>query len=153
MGMNTLTKALNEAKIMKNIQSPYIVKYFNSFIEKEKFYICMEYCSGGDLAQFLKGQMGKPVNEDVIWKFTLQIMLGLKDLHAKKILHRDIKSMNVFLTDNKSIRIGDLGVARTMTGDFANTIVGTPYYLSPEMCEEKPYNEKTDVWAMGCLIY
>lgn len=138
---------------MKNIQSSYIVKYFNSFIEKEKFYISMEYCSGGDLSQFLKGQMGKPVNEDVIWRFTLQIMLGLKDLHAKKILHRDIKSMNVFLTDNKSIRIGDLGVARTMTGDFASTIVGTPYYLSPEMCEEKPYNEKTDVWAMGCLIY
>lgn len=97
--------------------------------------------------------MGKPVNEETVWRFSLQIMLGLRDLHAKKILHRDIKAMNVFLTDNKKIRIGDLGVARTMTSDFANTIVGTPYYLSPEMCEERPYNEKTDVWAMGCLIY
>ncbi len=80
-------------------------------------------------------------------------MLGLRDLHKKKILHRDIKTMNVFLTSNKQVRIGDLGVARTLTGDFASTVVGTPYYLSPEMCEEKPYNEKTDVWAMGCLIY
>ena len=67
-------------------------------------------------------------------------MLGLRDLHARKILHRDIKTMNVFLGENKSIKIGDLGVARTMNGDFASTVVGTPYYLSPEMCEEKPYN-------------
>jgi len=80
-------------------------------------------------------------------------MLGIKTLHLKKVLHRDIKTMNIFLAENKQIKIGDLGVARTMTGDFAKTIVGTPYYLSPEMCEEKPYNEKTDVWAMGCLVY
>jgi NIMA (never in mitosis gene a)-related kinase len=144
---------MNEAKIMKHVESPFIVKYFQSFVDRDKFYICMEYCSGGDLAQFLKGQMGKPLNEDTIWRFVLQIMLGLRHLHSKKILHRDIKTMNVFLADSKSIRIGDLGVARTMTGDFASTIVGTPYYLSPEMCEEKPYNEKTDVWAMGCLVY
>lgn len=58
-----LTKALNEATIMKNITSPFIVKYFQSFVEKDKFYICMEYCSGGDLSQLLKGQMGKPLNE------------------------------------------------------------------------------------------
>ena len=62
-------------------------------------------------------------------------MLGLRELHKKKILHRDIKAMNIFLTSNREVRIGDLGVARTLTGDFANTVVGTPYYLSPEMCE------------------
>ena len=90
-------KAMNEVKIMKNIDSQYIVKYKQSFIEKEKLYICMEYCCGGDLAQFLKAQMGKPVAEDTVWRFALQIMLGLRDLHRKKILHRDIKSMNVFL--------------------------------------------------------
>jgi NIMA (never in mitosis gene a)-related kinase len=61
--------------------------------------------------------------------------------------------MNIFLAENRQVKIGDLGVAKTMTGDFAKTVVGTPYYLSPEMCEEKPYNEKTDVWALGCLIY
>lgn len=144
---------MNEAKIMKEINSDYIVKYFQSFIDKEKFYICMEFCSGGDLAQLLKGQMGKPLNEETIWKFTLQFMIGLRDLHLKKILHRDIKTLNVFLTEGKDIRIGDLGVARTLTTDFASTVVGTPYYLSPEMCEEKPYNEKTDIWAMGCLVY
>lgn len=56
---------------------------------------------------------------------------GLRDLHAKKILHRDIKSLNVFLDENYNAKIGDLGVAKTMTSEFAHTIVGTPYYLSP----------------------
>lgn len=91
----------------------------------------MEFCGGGDLAQYLKKQMGKPLSEDTVWRFALQIMLGLKDLHKRKILHRDIKSMNVFLTEKNSVKIGDLGVAKTMTGDFASTVVGTPYYLSP----------------------
>ena len=80
-------------------------------------------------------------------------MIGLRDLHNKKILHRDIKALNIFLTDVRTVRIGDLGVARTMNSDFASTVVGTPYYISPEMCQEKPYNEKTDVWALGCVIY
>lgn len=109
-------QAMNEVKIMKNIDSEYVVKYFQSFVEKEKLYICMEYCSGGDLAQYLRGQMGKPLPEDTVWKFAIQIMLGLGDLHKKKILHRDIKTMNVFITSNKQVRIGDLGVARTLTG-------------------------------------
>ena len=81
------------------------------------------------------------------------MMAGLRDLHFKKILHRDMKSLNVFLDADHNVRIGDLGVAKTLKTDFAYTIVGTPYYLSPEMCEEKPYNEKTDIWAMGCIIY
>ncbi len=113
----------------------------------------MEYCSKGDLSTFIRSQLGKPVKEDIIWKFSIQIMIGLRDLHAKKILHRDIKTLNIFLDADQNIRIGDLGVAKSMKTDFTHTIVGTPYYLSPEMCEEKPYNEKTDVWAMGCLIY
>lgn len=68
------------------------------------------------------------------------MMIGLRDLHSQKILHRDIKAMNIFLDGENNVRIGDLGVARVLKSDFAHTIVGTPYYLSPEMCEEKPYN-------------
>lgn len=113
----------------------------------------MEYCPKGDLTNFLKAQMGKPLKEDIIWKMAIQMMIGLRDLHSQKILHRDIKAMNIFLDGENNVRIGDLGVARVLKSDFAHTIVGTPYYLSPEMCEEKPYNQKTDIWAMGCVIY
>jgi len=67
----------------------------------------------------------------MIWKFTIQIMIGLHTLHSKKILHRDIKTLNIFLDENLNIRIGDLGTAKTLSTDFTHTIVGTPYYLSP----------------------
>ena len=81
--------------------------------------------------------------------------LGLTYMHKMKILHRDIKSMNIFLCKESAIRIGDLGVAKVLSdqNNFAKTMVGTPYYLSPEMCEEKPYNEKSDIWALGCVLY
>ena len=84
-----------------------------------------------------------------------QVALGLGWLHARRILHRDLKAANVFLTSEDDVRLGDLGVARVLSHDtnFAQTFVGTPYYLSPELCEEKPYNEKSDVWAFGCLLY
>lgn len=84
------------------------------------------------------------------------MLLGLHSIHSQKILHRDFKTMNMFLTKNSTeIRIGDLGVAKYLgeTNNLAKTMVGTPYYLSPEICEEKPYNEKSDVWSLGCILY
>ena len=81
--------------------------------------------------------------------------LGLQYLHAKKILHRDIKAINMFLTKEDNIKIGDLGVSKMLnhTASFAHTVVGTPAYLSPELCDEKPYNHKSDIWSLGCVLY
>ena len=81
--------------------------------------------------------------------------LGLQYLHANRILHRDIKTINMFLAKGDCIKIGDLGVAKELnaTNNMAKTIVGTPYYLSPELCEEKPYNNKSDIWSLGCVLY
>ena len=147
--------AINEVTILSNLDNPYIVKYYDSFIEKNLLNIVMEYCEAGDLTTHMKGNMGRPLSENKIWKFTIQMCLGLEYLHSKKILHRDIKTMNIFLNKDENIRIGDLGVAKVLceSMNFAHTMVGTPYYLSPEMCEEKPYNEKSDIWALGCVIY
>jgi NIMA (never in mitosis gene a)-related kinase len=82
-------------------------------------------------------------------------LLALHHVHSRKVLHRDIKSQNVFIAANGSIKIGDLGVAKLLGTrmQFATTVVGTPYYLSPELCEGKPYNEKSDIWAIGVLLY
>ena len=76
-------------------------------------------------------------------------------IHERKILHRDIKSQNIFLGKHRTIKLGDFGIARIMDGttDYAKTCVGTPYYLSPEIWENKPYNNKSDLWAMGCVLY
>lgn len=155
--MNTRMKdeALNEVKVLSKLEHPNIVKYYDSFIEKQFLNIIMEFCEGGDLSQFLKSQLGRPLKEEKLWKFIIQMCQGLEYIHKKKILHRDIKTMNIFISKDEQIRIGDLGVAKTLQENmnFAHTMVGTPFYLSPEMCEEKPYNEKSDIWALGCVIY
>ena len=148
-------EALNEARILQSLTSPYIVSYHSSFIENEKLCIVMEFCENGDLAQLLKVQHGQFLEEDTIWKYFIEVCLALLYLHNRKILHRDIKTMNVFLSKDFHVRLGDLGVAKVLSQNtnFAHTMVGTPYYLSPELCQEKPYNEKSDVWSLGCVLY
>jgi len=80
---------------------------------------------------------------------------SLKYMHDKKILHRDLKTKNIFMTKKHKVKLGDFGLSKMMGSNtsFANSAVGTPYYLSPELCEGKPYNRKSDVWALGCVLY
>ena len=145
-----------EAKILSSVKSIYIVRYYESFEENNYLNIVMEYCDGGDLSQFIEKnkENKKPLEENLIWNIFLKITIGLAALHKSKILHRDLKSLNIFLTKNLDIKIGDFGVAKILTTTgFAKTIIGTPYYLSPELCDELPYNDKSDVWALGCILY
>ena len=157
MNKSQVEEVKNEAKILSSLNSSYIVKYYESFVESNNLNIIMEYCDGGDLSNYLNNhkKSGKYMNEDKIWKFFIQICIGLMYIHNKKILHRDLKALNIFLTKDEKVRIGDLGVAKVLSQqtNFARTFVGTPYYLSPEICEEKPYNEKSDIWALGCILY
>jgi NIMA (never in mitosis gene a)-related kinase len=147
--------AICEAKILSKIDSEYVCKYFDSFMDDVSINIIMEFCESGDLQQYIKRQAGKQLREETVWKFFIEMCLGLNYLHTFKILHRDIKSMNIFLAKDNQVKIGDLGVARqlTQTNAMAETVVGTPYYLSPELCEEKPYNHKSDIWSLGCVLY
>ena len=93
------------------------------------------------------------MNEDMIWGFFIQICQGLKCLHSANILHRDIKAQNIFLVTAREIKIGDLGVAKVTKGGMAYTQIGTPYYMSPEIWRRRPYNKKSDIWSLGCLLY
>ena len=143
-----------EANLLSQIKSTYVVKYLDSFEENNNLNIVMEYCDGGDLEKLINDKKKFPLEEDLIWKLFIQIAIGLTAIHNLKILHRDLKTSNIFLTKDLKIKIGDLGVAKKLSrSNFAKTIIGTPYYLSPEICEEKPYNEKSDVWALGCIVY
>ena len=146
-----------EAQILSSINSPYVVRYYDSFEEKNFLNIIMEYCNGGDLAKFIEEKQSKneKLKEDLIWNLFIKMILGLAAIHKLKILHRDLKTLNIFLTKDLDIKIGDLGVAKILSHSrsFAKTLIGTPYYLSPELCEEKPYNYKSDIWALGCILY
>lgn len=85
----------------------------------------------------------------------LQIVFALKFIHSKKILHRDLKTSNLFLSSSGVVKIGDFGISRVLHGtlESAQTIVGTPYYMSPEVCQNKPYSFKSDVWSLGCILF
>ncbi|KAJ7341508.1 hypothetical protein JRQ81_005692 [Phrynocephalus forsythii] len=145
-----------EVTLLARLKHPNIVDFYTSFQEKNKLYIIMEYCDGGDLMKRINMQHGVLFDEDKILGWFVQISLGLKHIHDRKILHRDIKAQNIFLSNNgMTAKLGDFGIARMLsnTMEFARTCVGTPYYLSPEICENRPYNNKTDIWSLGCVLY
>ncbi|XP_039209210.1 serine/threonine-protein kinase Nek5 isoform X3 [Crotalus tigris] len=145
-----------EATLLAKMKHPNIVAFYTSLQEKNNLYIMMEYCNGGDLMKRINMQCGVLFDEDKILGWFVQVALGLKHIHDRKILHRDIKTQNIFLSnDGKTAKLGDFGIARMLnnTMEFASTCVGTPYYLSPEICENKPYNNKTDIWSLGCVLY
>ena len=151
-----ISEVRQEAKILSSINSDFVVKYFDSFEENNNINIVMEYCDKGDLNDFIlrKKEENKLIEEEIIWNLFIKITIGLAHIHKMKILHRDLKTMNIFLKDEFQVKIGDLGVAKILLkNSFAKTLIGTPYYLSPEICEEKPYNDKSDVWALGCILY
>ncbi|XP_058526805.1 serine/threonine-protein kinase Nek3 [Ochotona princeps] len=144
-----------EAVLLAKMKHPNIVAFKESFEAEGHLYIVMEYCDGGDLMQKIKQQKGKLFPEDVILNWFTQMCLGVNHIHRKRVLHRDIKSKNVFLTQNGKVKLGDFGSARLLSNPMALacTYVGTPYYVPPEIWENLPYNNKSDIWSLGCILY
>nr|XP_033469655.1 serine/threonine-protein kinase Nek5-like isoform X2 [Epinephelus lanceolatus] len=145
-----------EVTLLSKMKHPNIVTFISSFQERGSLYIVMEFCDGGDLMKKINMQRGVFFTEQQVVDWFVQICLGLKHIHDRKILHRDIKAQNIFLTNGGlKAKLGDFGIARMLnnTMELARTCVGTPYYLSPEICENRPYNNKTDIWSLGCVLY
>ena len=146
-----------EVSILKKVSHQNIIKYYSSFLEKEILYIIMEYAELGDLYSLIKHykKHSKYFDEIDLWKISSEVLLGLEYLHSQNIIHRDIKCLNLFITKDRHIKIGDLGVS-TITSGMDNlhyTRVGTPLYISPELVKQKPYDFKTDIWSFGCSLY
>ncbi|KAI6647615.1 Serine/threonine-protein kinase Nek1 isoform X4 [Oopsacas minuta] len=148
--------ARNEITVLSQMKHPNIVSYQGSFEEAGALYILMEYCDGGDLHTKISSLKNQLFEEDQIVNWFVQLCLGIKHIHDRKILHRDIKTQNIFLNRQATIvKVGDFGISKVMnsTVELARTCIGTPYYLSPEICEGRPYNHKSDVWSLGCVLY
>ncbi|XP_028404175.1 serine/threonine-protein kinase Nek1-like isoform X2 [Dendronephthya gigantea] len=148
-------ESLQEVKLLSTMEHPNIVSFLESFQERGNLYIVMDYCDGGDLYKKINNRRGEYFTEDQVLDWFVQIASALKHVHDRKILHRDIKTQNIFLTRSGTIKLGDFGIARVLknTMELARTCIGTPYYLSPEICEGRPYNNKSDVWSLGCVLY
>ena len=152
----------NEASIMKKLFHPNIISFKDVFKDTklDYFYIVMEYANDGDLSKKIKTQKQKTYgdkyfSEEKILQYFDQICRGLQYIHSKNIIHRDIKTQNIFLMKNGKVKIGDFGISKALTNtkNNASTIIGTPYYFSPEIINGEPYNYKTDIWSLGVVLY
>jgi NIMA (never in mitosis gene a)-related kinase len=115
----------------------------------------MEYADKGDLYQKITEfkKQGCLMEEIDVWRIFIQMTRGLKALHDLKILHRDLKSANIFLLSDGSAKIGDLNVSKVARKGLGYTQTGTPYYASPEVWNDSPYDSKSDIWSLGCITY
>ncbi|NXG83680.1 NEK3 kinase, partial [Stercorarius parasiticus] len=155
MSSSDIENSRKEAILLAKMKHPNIVAYKESFEADGHLYIVMEYCDDGDLMQKIKHQGGNLFPEDTILHWFVQMCLGVKHIHDKRVLHRDIKSKNVFLTQSGKVKLGDFGSARLLAHpeSYACTYIGTPYYVPPEIWESMPYNNKSDIWSLGCILY
>ena len=149
--------ALNEVRILASVKSNFVISYKEAFFdEKESFLgLVMEFADNGDLYQKIVQykKSGNFFEESDIWRVFIQLVKGLKALHDLKILHRDLKSANVFLFKDGSAKLGDLNVSKVARKGLGYTQTGTPYYASPEVWKDQPYDNKSDIWSLGCVLY
>ena len=147
---------LNEISLIKGLDSPHIIKYYNYFVENNKLYILMDHMSNGDLKDFISVhmEMGQPIPEEEILELFYQCAAGLYYCHRKNIIHRDIKPQNLFMTETKEVKIGDFGISFQRKKGEVNTLFqGTIKYMAPEMFDRTGYDSKIDVYALGITFH
>ncbi|XP_074024963.1 serine/threonine-protein kinase Nek2 isoform X2 [Numenius arquata] len=154
---------VSEVNLLRELRHPNIVRYYDRIIDRSNttLYIVMEYCDGGDLASLIARCTKERhyLEESFVLRVLTQLALALKECHRRSdgavTVHRDLKPANVFLDSKQNVKLGDFGLARILHHDtsFAKTFVGTPYYMSPEQMNHMSYNEKSDIWSLGCLLY
>ena len=149
--------SLNEIRILASLNHQNIIAYKEAFLDESSktLNIIMEYAEGGDIDSKIKENKQKNLyfSETTIWFWLMQLLEALLYLHSKKVIHRDIKGANIFLTKNNIVKLGDLGVSKIAQVGFAQTQTGTPYYCAPEIWRERPYTDKCDIWSVGCILY
>lgn len=147
---------IGEIMIQKLNSSQFIIKLHDLYFENNNIYLISEYAEKGTLHDYIdyckKNKL--KISNKLIATWILQVSMGLYYLHKNNIIHRDLKTENIFLDSNFNIKIGDLGIVKILYNKyFASTQIGTPYYMSPELFKGGIYNYKTDIWSLGCILY
>jgi NIMA (never in mitosis gene a)-related kinase len=154
--------AESEVSILKKLKRhPNIVAFMDSFLEDKKLHIVMEWAREGDLAVVIKTakKNRSPLKEERILTIFFQCCAALNFMHSQHVLHRDIKPANIFLTRSGDqcdiVKLGDFGIAKVLAHTMARakTVAGTPFYMAPELCQERPYTIAADCWSLGCVLH
>ena len=157
MKQNERDNSLNEIRLLASVNHVNIIAYKESFYEESSntLNIILEYADGGDLQSKISEHKNikKYFNEKTIWSIFIQMIYGIKELHDRNIIHRDLKSANIFLMKNGICKLGDLNVSKEAKSGLLKTQTGTPYFASPEVWGGKPYGLKSDIWSLGCILY
>eukprot|EP00111_Clytia_hemisphaerica_P019457 TCONS_00057400-protein len=153
---NETISAVSEARLLSKLDHPGVVRFHDSFIDREFFCIITEFCEGGDLDVKLHSwkKSGKSVDRTLVLTWFVQLIVAVQYIHQRRILHRDLKTRNIFLKNN-IVKIGDFGISRILEGstDIATTFTGTPYFMAPEILKHEGYNSKSDIWSLGVILY
>lgn len=133
-------KCLKEVELMKPLSHPNIIQYVDSFTHNNELIIVTEWAEKGDLKRLIKEHQADetPFEEIRIWEFLIQISSALKHMHEKRIMHRDLKPANIFIAQDDTLKVGDLGLGRAFGSQTieAHSKVGTPLYMSPELLRD-----------------
>ncbi|GFS00995.1 serine/threonine-protein kinase Nek1 [Elysia marginata] len=154
-----VNQALEEVSALARCKHENIIRYYEAFVDRRAIVlsIIMEYASEGDLDKHIRERrsLGQYFPNDVILNWFTQLLSALTYIHSRGILHRDIKPQNIFVDENYVVKLGDFGICKILQleADLALTMIGTPFYLSPEICLQQPYNCKSDMWSAGCVLY
>ena len=147
----------DEVNLLKQLKHPNIVTYKDSFFDNENcLNIVMVFCEMGDMYTKIRKQKGEYFPEETIFLWIAQLCLALSYVHDKQILHRDIKTQNIFIQNEHTIRIGDFGIAKgyNQNQDLGGSLIGTPLYMAPEVYNSsKKYSFRSDIWSLGCCIF
>eukprot|EP01119_Soliformovum_irregulare_P004214 TRINITY_DN15220_c0_g1_i1.p1 TRINITY_DN15220_c0_g1~~TRINITY_DN15220_c0_g1_i1.p1 ORF type:complete len:431 (-),score=113.41 TRINITY_DN15220_c0_g1_i1:552-1844(-) len=150
---NDLDEILTEIKIMKQCRSPYIISYYGSYFKDNELWIVMEFCGGGSVSDAMKITQ-KTLTEDQIVVVLKDALKGLLYLHQARKIHRDVKAGNILLNDKGEGKLADFGVSGQLSDTMAkrNTVIGTPFWMAPEVIQEVGYDVKADIWSLGITV-